>query len=57
MSWDYTLGTLIGLFSLGLMYIIIRAVWEILDIISNLVVISKAVKETPELKAEFIKPK
>jgi len=54
MSWDYTLGSLIGLFSLGLMYVIIRSVWEILDIIANLVVISKAVKETPELKAEFI---
>jgi hypothetical protein len=55
MDWDYTLGSLIGLFSLALMYVMIKIVWEILDRITNLVVISKAVEETPELKAEFMK--
>ena len=57
MGLDYTLGSLIGLFSLALMYVMIKIVWEILNLISNLVVISKAVNETPALKAEFIKQK
>ena len=55
MSWDYTIGSLLGLFSLSILYVIIKVVSDILDRVLDMVVISKTVDESPSLNAEFRK--
>ena len=55
MSWDYTIGSILGLFSLAILYVIIKSVSDILDRVLDMVMISKAVDESPSLKAEFRK--
>ena len=53
MSWDYTIGSILGLFSLAILYVIIKSVADILDRVLDMVVISREVEESPLLKAEF----
>lgn len=53
MSWDYTIGSILGLFSLAILYVIIKSVADILDRVLDMVVISQEVEESPLLKAEF----